>query len=258
MIYPFSRLLRMPSLLIILLMILTFSFIAHNAWSNGWRTLAKGIEYRDMNSNFLSPWSHIHVFRINLTQNELRLISADSLNKKNASAEQFASLSQGLIAINGGFFTADFEALGLRISNYKLLNPLKSISWWGVFYTQNEKAYISAVNQFKKNKQINFAIQSGPRLIVKGKSPALKPGYAQRTALGITRDGKLILLITENLAMSTKELATFMKKAPLSCQDALNLDGGSSTQVYAKINDFNLNVRGFSNVSDAVVVFPRP
>ena len=52
-------------------------------------------------------------------------------------------------------------------------------------------------------------------------------------------------------AMTTRELAKMLKAPPLSCIDAINLDGGSSSQLFAHINSFRLNVHGFSNISDA-------
>lgn len=93
-----------------------------------------------------------------------------------------------------------------------------------------------------------------PRLLIRGNIPSLKAGVADRTALGITDEGKVIILVTTNAAMSTRQLAQIMRAPPLSCSDAINLDGGSSSQLYAKIDSFQLNVHGFSNVSDAIIV----
>ncbi len=56
------------------------------------------------------------------------------------------------------------------------------------------------------------------------------------------------------MPLSTTELAQVMKAAPLNCENALNLDGGSSSQLRAQIGSFQLDVHGFSNVSDAVIV----
>ena len=77
---------------------------------------------------------------------------------------------------------------------------------------------------------------------------------ADRSALGITRQGKVIILVSTNSAMSTHRLAQILKSPPLSCFDAINLDGGSSSQLFAHIDSFHLNVHGFSNVSDAIIV----
>lgn len=241
------------SFLLLCFLVSQGSYCAEN-----WQKLAPGIEYQDLEGGILTPWSHIYAFRIDLTKNKLAVVTAKSLNMKNASADQFAQHSNALLSINGGFFDPDFKPLGLRITNKKLLNPLKPISWWGVFYVKNNKPYISNPKHFYQDAEIEFAIQSGPRLLIKGKIPSLKQGIADRSALGITSAGKVIILVSTNAAMTTEELAHLLKAPPLNCTDAINLDGGSSSQLYAHIKKFHLNVHGFSNVSDAVVVKKRP
>lgn len=222
--------------------------------AGSWKELSPGIEYQDLAGGILSPWSHIYAFRIDLNKNKLAIVSAKSLALKNASAAQFAQYSQALLSINGGFFDHQFNPLGLRINNKKLENPLKRISWWGIFYVKHNKAYISSLSRFHYDSSIDFAMQSGPRLLIKRKIPSLKPGEADRSALGITADGKIIILVSTNAAMSTNKLAHLLKAPPLSCIDAINLDGGNSSQLYAHIGSFQLNVHNFSNVSDAIIV----
>ncbi|MCA0404231.1 MAG: phosphodiester glycosidase family protein [Proteobacteria bacterium] len=221
--------------------------------ANEWRTLAPGVEYQDLEGNYLTPWSHLHAFRIDLKKNDLSLVSAKDLSLDHASVDKYADFSKALLAINGGFFDDNYKPLGLRIYNKRKKNPLKNISWWGVFYIKNQKPYLSTIRQFNAN-QVDFAIQSGPRLLINNRIPPLKPGRAERSALGITPDGKVIILVTDNAPISTTELAQLMKAEPLHCENALNLDGGSSSQLSARIGSFELNVHGFSNVSDAVVV----
>lgn len=236
-------------------LLLVCLFIPFNSYpAEQWQKLTTGIEYQDLQGGLLSPWSHVHVFRIDLKSNQLALVSAKSLAAKNASADQFAEQSKALLGINGGFFDQQFRPLGLRINHRKLENPLKHISWWGIFYVKNKTAFISSAKRFKHEKDIEFAIQSGPRLLVNGRIPSLKIGNADRSALGITADGKVIILVSTNAAMSTRQLAKLMKSPPLSCINAINLDGGSSSQLYAHIGSFLLNVHSFSNVSDAIVV----
>lgn len=238
--------------LILVLIILLISFNSYSA--DEWQELTSGIEYQDLEGGLLTPWSHIHVFRIDLSKNRLALVTAKTLALKNASADQFAEQSNALLSINGGFFDHEFKPLGLRINNKKMENPLKRISWWGIFYVKNNRPNISNIHHFIHDNDIEFAIQSGPRLLIKGKIPSLKPGVADRSALGITADGKVIILVSTNAAMSTHELAQLLRSSPLHCTDAINLDGGSSSQLYAHINSFQLNVHGFSNVSDAIIV----
>ncbi|KTC79784.1 hypothetical protein Lche_1804 [Legionella cherrii] len=239
---------------LLFLLCIVFTPLSSSYAEGYWRKLSPGIEYQDLSGGILSPWSHIYAFRIDLNKNKLALVNAKKLSLKNASVDQFAEHSKALLSINGGFFDHEFNPLGLRINNKKLINPLKRISWWGIFYVRNNQAHISSLNHFKHDNHIDFAIQSGPRLLVKGKIPSLKPGIADRSALGITADGRVIILVSTNAAMTTNKLAQLLRSQPLSCVDAINLDGGSSSQLYAHIGSFLLNVHGFSNVSDAIIV----
>lgn len=240
---------------ILLVLSLLLIFLTNPTKANSsWRQLAPGIEYQDLDASFLTPWSHIHAFRINLKNNELALVSASDLSRQYAAIDEFAQFSKALLAINGGFFDSNYKPLGLRIHKKNLRSPIKRISWWGIFYIKNEKAYLSNISQFNPSSQIDFAIQSGPRLLINNRIPPLKPRRAERSALGITHDGQIIILVTDNMPLSTTELAQVMKAAPLNCENALNLDGGSSSQLRAQIGSFQLDVHGFSNVSDAVIV----
>lgn len=245
------------ALIKLLLYILLAVMIINTAGAaSSWKILAPGIEYRQLRSNIIPPWSHLHAFRINPQKNQFLSILASELHRKHASVNVFLHSSHALLAINGGFFDHNYQPLGLRISTAKQTSPIKSISWWGIFYIKNGKAHISPAT-FRPNKQVEFAIQSGPRLLINRYIPPLKPGRAERSALGITREGQVIILITDNLPLSTTELAQFMRNTPLNCQHALNLDGGSSSQLQARINSFQLEVQGFSPVSDAIVIKKR-
>lgn len=234
--------------------LLLLLFANYTCANSDWRKLAPGIEYQDLDGSLLTPWSHVHVFRIDLKENDLSLVSAKDLSRQHASIEEYAQYSKALLAINGGFFDNDYKPLGLRVYNKQQHNPAKNISWWGIFYIKNQKAYLTSASQYSPDRQIEFAIQSGPRLLVNNRIPPLKPGRAERSALGITHDGRVIVLVTDNMPLSTTELAQLMKAQPLNCENALNLDGGSSSQLRAQLDSFQLDVHGFSNVSDAVIV----
>jgi uncharacterized protein YigE (DUF2233 family) len=249
---------KMSSKISIIFYSLALFLCSNSAFSiNDWQSLAPGIAYRDLMGGYLSPWSHVHVFRISLKKNTFTSVMATDFSKKLASVQELSLKTGALLAINGGFFDNQYRPLGLRITNYAKINSLKAISWWGVFFIKNKKPYIQSFSEFSPSNNIEFAIQSGPRLLVQGETMPLKPGIAERTALGITKNKQVIILITENAAMTTAELAKLMKSDPLSCTDALNLDGGSSTQLYAAIGKFHRQIHGFSYVSDAVVVKSR-
>ena len=221
-----------------------------------WQQLQTGIEYYHFVPDNAVLWSHIQAFRIDPKQYHFQLVFAQDQHLTNSSVKTLSESQQALIGINGGFFSTDFGPIGLRISNGKLRSPLKAISWWGIFYLQGGVPHIDSQSQFKYRPNIEFALQSGPRLLIDSKIPKLKIGVAQRTALGITRQGKIVIMVTQNYPMTTQDLALTMRDI-LECTDALNLDGGSSTQLYAKIGAFNLLIPGYSNIADALVVTPK-
>lgn len=227
-----------------------------NIYALSWQTLTKGIKYLSITTN-KSPWSHIHVFKVKLQDNKFILTRAHDLGLKQAFVREIGASEEALIAVNGGFFDAKFNPLGLRISNNVKTNILKSVGWWGIFYIDaNNKAAILA-NTKLDTKNIIFAIQSGPRLIINGQIPSLRQGEDERTALGINAQGEVIIVVTEHNPMTTTDLAVLMKKPPILAINAINLDGGSSTQLYVDTPHVHLDIHGFSMVSDAVIVKPK-
>lgn len=88
---------------------------------------------------------------------------------------------------------------------------------------------------------VDDMISAGPHLVNNGvviteyisqgfKESKITTGAAQRSALGITKDNKLILVTGSNLTMN--QLAHIMKN--LNCYKAMNLDGGASSGLYSK------------------------
>ena len=75
--------------------------------------------------------------------------------------------------------------------------------------------------------------------------------------MGIDAAGNILLVVTENTPITTIELAERMRDRPIHCTQALNLDGGSSTQLYADLNKFNLLEPGFAKISDSLVFTER-
>ena len=115
------------------------------------------------------------------------------------------------------------------------------------------RATLVHTRSYRPRRNTEFAIQAGPRLVVKGKALKLKAQYARRTALGIERGGRHVLLVVVQEAIKTETLAALMLK--LGCHQALNLDGGSSTQLWSPLAGVP-QLRGIS-VANAVLVLKR-
>lgn len=248
----------LSSFLIFLLSSYPFS-TAYTATS--WQMLAPGLMYTELKPELDNSWGSIHAFKINLALYQLNLSFAQDYAEQTTTVRHLVSANNALIGVNGGFFTPGLQPIGLRINAGQLKKPLQQTSWWGIFYIAGEHARIVPPNGYHTPQAIDFAVQGGPRLVVNGNIPKLKPGFAERTALGITSQGEVIVLVTHHAPLTTLSLAKIMQRPPsengLACYNALNLDGGSSSQLYAKIGKFELYIPGLNSITDAVLVSQR-
>jgi hypothetical protein len=120
--------------------------------------------------------------------------------------------------------------------------------------------------------ELAHAIGAGPRLVKDGRkhitaSPErfrsdVCGGAPSRSAVGITENGRLLLVVAEGAGesrrcgMTLDELATTMIK--LGARDAMNLDGGGSTTFVADGELYNAPSDGAARlVSNALLVFVR-
>lgn len=250
-----GRLLYTPILFVLVL-------IAQNSFAlTEWHRIIKGIEYTKLEYPRGFTFGQLHAFKIDPNRYKLKLSFANEYSGIFSGARGLTRLKNGLLGVNGGFFTPQLMPLGLRVSDGVEIRPIKNTSWWSVFVMHGNKPSIVHLKNYHPHSNVDFAIQAGPRLVIDGMVPKLRDGMANRTALGITADDKIVIVATQNLSISTTELANILRSPEeadgLECVDAINLDGGSSTQLYAKIKHFQVHVPSFVPVADAVVVVPR-
>ncbi len=242
-----------------LLIVLLLMVCSVQAKTTQWQMLQPGLDYTSLSLANENSNGVLHAFKVNLQDYQLDLVFAQDHQAATASVSSLAKKSDALLAINGGFFTPQSQPLGLRIKNAKVRNPLKPTSWWGVFYVEDNQAHVASQKQYAQHrKQVNFAVQAGPRLVVDGRIPKLKAGNAERSAVCVLPNNNVILVATQNAYISTTDLAIILKRSQaqggLGCRNALNLDGGHSTQLYAQVGGFKLNVANLSLVTDAIIV----
>lgn len=242
--------------LIILVLISILCSISDRLLANDWNALEQGLFYKKITLQTKT----IHVFKINPQYYLLKPIVEQKTTVKN-----MVQTSGALLTINANFFDSSGKPLGLAIQDGKELNPFKNISWWGIFYQEGTKSHnvaghIIHSSQFRKNPAIKNAIQAGPRLIINGTIPKLKSQNSAKSAIGINKKGEILVVATLS-SIDIVELAELMVKPELTggleCINALNLDGGSSTQLYAKVGDFELDLPNFVNVPVGLGVFKK-
>ena len=147
-------------------------------------------------------------------------------------------------AINGGFFAPgqDFHPIGLLTAEGKKINP--NTDYWsysGVFYITEDPfdPYGICTNESYYDTNVTEAVQSFPILVWNGNPYAeyKDKEEASRSAIGIDEEGNILLIATESRikgGLTLEEFSIAISSMEIKCRKALNLDGGSSTQMYVK------------------------
>lgn len=143
--------------------------------------------------------------------------------------------SRLLFAMNAGMFTAEYSPLGLFVEKGKVITPLNMSSGkgnfylrpGGVFYVTNDKrAGICTVDEWKNTTAITYATQSGPMLVINGK---IHPDFVEKSTNLNVRNGVGILPNNDVLFVMSKKEVNFYTFAryfqSMGCTNALYLDG---------------------------------
>lgn len=164
--------------------------------------------------------------------------------------EELSSLAKrhkAVVAVNGTFFNAYTDdaykaPYGYIVSGGEL--KMKASGDKRAIFTYDSNLLASLIpgadfNDAFAAGTMEGALQAGPRLVVNGKvavdvkaegfkDPKILTGGGARSALGLTRDHKLILLTSGGATIP--QLAEIMKQA--GAYQAMNLDGGASSGLY--------------------------
>ncbi|MGZ9583929.1 phosphodiester glycosidase family protein [Paenibacillus marinisediminis] len=163
------------------------------------------------------------------------------------SLKDMAVSSKAIAAINGTFFNAYSETsykapYGYIVQNGKVVHKSSGDTRSVLYFDRaNIVEIVSGADfpQLIRDEKVQGALQAGPRLVTNGnitvdpvnegfKDPKILTNSGARSAVGITKDHKLILLTTSSATIP--ELAQVMKQA--GAYQAMNLDGGASSCLY--------------------------
>jgi uncharacterized protein YigE (DUF2233 family) len=192
--------------------------------------------------------SRVPIYAFRAAPSHIHIAGGDLLT-----AEQWQRNTGAHVVVNGGYFDRDNIPLGLRVMDGKKVSSLRQADW-GVFYIRNGKAAIAHTRDYKGARTTREAIQCGPRLVVNGKTTDLKPQWGRRTALGIDRAGRVVVAIAYGEITLDSWAQQWASRSGLDCPNALNLDGGGSTQLEVQTREQKLSLNGLWPVPDAITI----
>ena len=159
---------------------------------------------------------------------------------------QFVTRQHAQLGINASFFTfvkhsLDTDDVSLVISNGHVVSPLDPHRAWVLNITPDNRVQIRKVTASevgKPDSQLHDAIAGSDLLVEQGKVVAptgskFDDSHPPRTAVAVTRDGRLLLMTVDGRqpgfseGMSLQEVARFL--VAHGAVEALNFDGGGST-----------------------------
>lgn len=219
-----------------------------------WTALGRGVEHADL----VHASIHGHAFRFRPADVEMRVIApADGRAPITAIAPK-----SDAIATNASFFDEAGKTMGVAVDRGRSIGG-RRLARWAAFVIDGGLARIVAGTTLTDDLAHDLVLQGLPRLVVDGAVARLKPQRAERTALCIEEasagSAHVVLLVTTSRTDASEFahfLATPADAGGLGCRDALNLDGGSSTQMTARWGAFEAHVDGRWGVPNALVVMP--
>ena len=140
--------------------------------------------------------------------------------------------------VNGGYFHEDYQPVGLVVADGKVVHPFEKAKLLsGVLAVRDDHIEIVRSGSFKQGVNLQQAIQCGPMLVEEG-APVTglnSARIARRTVVATDGHGRwaLIYLTSVSLADSARILAMPGLLGSWSVRTALNLDGGSSSGLWA-------------------------
>ncbi len=194
-----------------------------------------------------------HELEIDLLTAELRVLDARDHGRDAMTAREFAEVTGAAAVVNGPFFDVDGSPMGLLVIDGKERQSLRRADW-GVFYVDGAGAHVVHTRDYGGGRGIKQAFQVGPRLVVDGEVLALKPQSARRTAVCTKSSGKVVALVA-GVSVGASELASYL--ASIGCTNALNLDGGPSSQLFVSSGGVQIEEPGGTGIPIALGVFPK-
>jgi Phosphodiester glycosidase len=221
------------------------------------RRVAPGIEHAtfEVYPRDSEPFSG-HAFKIDLEAASLRLVPAGGPTARRT-IEEIAAPHAAVVAINASFFDPEGRAMGLAVYDGRAAGGTRLKNWGALVVGNRARIVLGA--DLADPLVHRVVVQGIPRLVIGGQVPQLKPQIAERTA--VCAEATTVIFVVTTRAEATP-FARFLAERPenggLGCSDALNLDGGPSTQLVARLGSLTLSLTGRWGVPNALVVTPGP
>ena len=227
-----------------------------------WHEIEKGLEIKeDVFKNEASDKEEkITLVKIDPNLFEFK-ISQDTENPK--SIFEWQKETNAVLASNGGYFQENFQTAGLLVIDGKTFGPKKSQVYDGMLLISAgfpQLRYLPVSGFDYEKEKIDFGVQSFPVLIKPEGLANLSEDdgkLSRRTVIAQGSDNNIYLIYTHNFNISLFQLMNYLLNSEIKFKIAVNLDGGSSTGLEIKDNDFSYEIQSINQVPNAILVYKK-
>lgn len=228
---------------------------------SGWLRGPAGIELRRLHVERDADVPPVPLVIVRCDPGAVRLRVAYAPERPRALRSWFAE-RRPLAAINGGFFTPEFAATALLVSDGTATG--QSYEGFGGMLTVASDGVVAIRplrdEPYQPGEPLDQALQSFPMLVFPGGAPAAIDDdgqRARRSAIALDRAGRLLLIAGPSSGLTLRELAAWLSASDLEVDRALNLDGGSSTGLFLKDGPLEEAIDSFGALPIVLLVEAR-
>ena len=224
----------------------------------GWQLLGLGGELRQLNVETGAVTERLTIVRLDPAVVRFRIHYDPQMPLP---VRAWAGVLQSPLVVNGGYFTPEYETVGLLISGGQV---------WGTSYgdfagmfavTADEQVSVRWLRDqpYDPNEHLREALQSFPVLV----KPGIGMGFpadaddgrpARRTVVAQDSQGRVLFIVAPHGYLSLYELAQFLADSDLDLHVALNLDGGTSTGLWLKTEAGTVEIASLASVPSVISV----
>ncbi|MDQ7821753.1 MAG: phosphodiester glycosidase family protein [Candidatus Eremiobacteraeota bacterium] len=231
------------------------SFLAEKG-GTAWVTAAEGISHRKAplpRKGGRDGSECLLMVRLDPARFRAGILYAHAMGNTAMTVKDMVARSGAAAGINGSYFDENDRPLGFLKTRGKMVNDYIAtpVIYSGIIGFSKGRLSIVHRDTFHPL-SYDEAFQVGPRLVAGGKATeGLQKTIDfreehRRAGCGIDREGKIVLFVTapSYATIGWDELRTILlgpaERGGITPLDVINLDGGSSTQLYVKAGSFEL------------------
>lgn len=191
----------------------------------------------------------IQAIKVDLTLPQNKIHATRSADRKTTTTK-FAQKYRCTVATNADYFHYEnYQTVGLAVGGGEHWEGTSdTASWATLIVNKNNEARLSAPAEYVPYSDDMFAVVGGKNWLVEG-GKVVQPACASgdsfcnrnpRTAVGLSQDGKTLIMVAVEGRSSASKGATLPELADimvsLGADRAMNMDGGGSTAMYVQGN----------------------